>query len=75
MKHRHLNHSRFTLAAIDNIIGGGKWRDWTELRRAALADPKILPRIERICAHRAEDPYAQRFHFWRHYAAAHRRTA
>lgn len=36
MQHRHLNHQRFSLAAIDDIIARGKWADWVELRAAAL---------------------------------------
>jgi len=32
MKHRHLNHELFTLAAIDDIIINGKKKDWAELR-------------------------------------------
>ena len=34
MLHRHLNHQRFTPAAIDNVIARGRWQDWAELRRA-----------------------------------------
>lgn len=28
MRHRHLNHTRFTLAAIDDLIARGQWRHW-----------------------------------------------
>lgn len=42
MLHRHLNHQRFTLAAIDDIISRGQWQDWVELRRAVLSDPALL---------------------------------
>ena len=42
MLHRHLNHQRFTLAAIDDVISRGRWGDWAELRRAALADQSLL---------------------------------
>jgi len=38
MLHRHLNHEHFTLAGIDDVILRGRWRDWAELRRAALVD-------------------------------------
>ncbi|MFB3905145.1 MAG: hypothetical protein ACE15E_16975 [Acidobacteriota bacterium] len=73
MVHRHLNHQRLTLAAIDNIIGRGKRRDcdWVELRRAALADPAIMERVLRVCLAHTGDPYAQRYHFWKHYAEQH----
>jgi len=31
MLHRHLTHQQFTLAAIDDIISRGRWRDWADL--------------------------------------------
>ena len=71
MRHRHLNlqdGQRYTLAAIDDIIARGRWQDWADLRRAVLADPGLLAAVERLCRHRAADPYAQRHHFWLHYA-------
>lgn len=75
MLHRHLNHQRFTLAAIDDVILRGRWGDWAELRQAALADRSLLDKVERICRPHASDPYAQRHHFWMHYAEVHRATA
>ena len=33
MQHRHLNHQRYTLAAIDDVIARGRWADWADLRR------------------------------------------
>jgi len=75
MLHRHLNHQRFTLAAIDDVISRGRWGDWAELRRAALADSALLDKVERVCRAHTADPYAQRHHFWMHYAQAHRPTA
>ena len=85
MEHRHLNHQRFTLAAIDDVIARGKWQDWAELRRAALAEPAVLEKIRRVCAARIEpsageregpaprkkEPYAQRHHFWMHWTKRH----
>lgn len=71
MQHRHLNHQRLTLAAIDDVIARGRWRDWTELRRAVLDDPTVLEKVRRICRARICDPYAQRYHFWMHYAEEH----
>ena len=52
MEHRHLNHQRFTLAAIDDVIARGKWQDWADLRQAALANPTVLENIRRVCAAR-----------------------
>ena len=75
MQHRHLNHSRFTAAAIDDIIARGQWRDWAELRQAVIDDREVLPKIQRICAARISDPFAQRFHFWNNYAVSQQKIA
>ncbi len=75
MLHRHLNHERFTLAAIDDVILRGRWDDWADLRIAVLANPALLEKIERVCMAHLEDPYAQRHHFWMHYAKKHRPAA
>ena len=75
MQHRHLNHQRFTLAAIDDIVARGKWADWAELRAAALAEPSLLDGIERVCRRRTVDPYAQRHHFWLNYVREKRGAA
>src|SRR6218665_2232198 len=48
MLHRHLDHQRFTLAAIDDVISRGRWREWAELRRAALSDRTLLDKVERV---------------------------
>jgi len=71
MVHRHLNHQRLTMAAIDDIIGRGKRRDWAELRRAALADRGVMEKTLRVSLAHTADPYAQRYHFWKHYAEQH----
>jgi len=68
MKHRHLNHEAFTLAAIDDVIARGKRLDWAELRRAMLADDAVREKILKVCGPQAADPYAQRHHFWKQYA-------
>lgn len=74
MEHRHLNHQRYTAAAIDDVISRGKWRDWADLRLAALADAELLDKIEQVCRPRIADPYAQRHHFWMNYVSAHRQA-
>ena len=71
MIHRHLNHQRFTLAAIDDVISRGRWADWAELRRAVLADRSLLDKVQRVCLAHTADPFAQRHHFWLHYADKH----
>ena len=75
MRHRHLNHSRLTLAAIDDIIARGQWHHWADLRGAARRDPSVLERIERVCAGHVGDPLAQRHHFWMRYAREARKPA
>lgn len=72
MLHRHLNHQRFTLAAIDDVISRGRWQDWAQLRQVALADQSVLDKIARVCRPYIADPYAQRHHFWMHYVEEHR---
>lgn len=71
MLHRHLNHQEYTLAAIDDIIGRGKRKDWADLRRAALDDKIIMEKILRVCGAYIRDPYAQRYYFWKYYAEQH----
>ncbi len=75
MLHRHLNHQRFTLAAIDDVISCGRWQDWADLRRAVLTDRALMDKVERVCRPYASDPYAQRHHFWMHYVEEHRTAA
>lgn len=71
MLHRHLTHQDFTLAAIDDVIGRGKRQDWAELRRVALRDREILEKVLRVCGAHVQDPYAQRYYFWKSYAKRH----
>jgi phosphoglycolate phosphatase-like HAD superfamily hydrolase len=68
MLHRHLNHEQLTLAAIDDVIGRGKRQDWAALRQVALRERSVLEKVLRICNAHVADPYAQRYHFWKHYA-------
>lgn len=76
MLHRHLNHQRFTPAAIDDVITCGQWADWAALRHAVLSDPELMKKVEQICRARASDLYdAQRYRFWAHYAETHRIAA
>ncbi|WPL17904.1 hypothetical protein Thiowin_02947 [Thiorhodovibrio winogradskyi] len=69
-----MNHQGFTLAAIDDVIARGNFKDWAELRRAVLADPAVMNKVKRVCSHYASDPYAQRHLFWVRYIEAHRNT-
>ncbi len=71
MLHRHLNHQQYTLAAIDDIISCGRREDWAELRQALLNNQVLLKKVQAICRVHVHDPYAQRYHFWKHYAEKH----
>ena len=75
MLHRHLNHQRFTLAAIDDVIARGQWQDWADLRLAVLQDAEIAQKVANICRVYISDPFAQRHHFWMNYVNAHRTAA
>jgi hypothetical protein len=41
MRHRHLNHQDYSLAAIDDVISNGCRAAWERLRLALLQDPDI----------------------------------
>ena len=68
MLHRHLNQPGFSLAAIDDMIARGRREDWAALRKAAVADKRIMEKVIRVCRAHISDPYAQRYHFWNQYA-------
>jgi len=71
MIHRHLHSQELSLAAIDDVIGRGKRKDWEDLRLAVLGNPVFLEKIQQVCRAHIADPHAQRYHFWMHYAEAH----
>jgi len=71
MKHRHLTHEQFTLTAIDDVIARGKRHDWAELRRVMLTERSVREKVLRVCAAHIDNPYAQRYHFWKQYAEHH----
>lgn len=75
MLHRHLNHERYTLAGLDDVIERGKREDWAQLRSVALQDRSLMEKILRVALAHAQDPYAQRYHFWRQYAEHHLKSA
>jgi hypothetical protein len=52
MKHRHLTHEGFTLAAIEDILERGSLPDWAPLVQAIEADPhgEVAEKTLRICA-------------------------
>ena len=69
MRHRHLNHGRLTLAAIDDVIDRGQRESWSLLLAALDASPEVRSRVLRVCAARVSDDFAQRYHFWNNYAS------
>lgn len=58
MRHRHLNHTEFTLAAIDSIIERGSDGDWRELREATRTQPELIAKIAKVCEAQRENPYS-----------------
>ena len=54
MRHRHLTHEAFTLAAIEDILARGSVPDWAPLARAIEADPhgEVAEKTLRICTAR-----------------------
>lgn len=76
LRHRHPSvDAAFSAAAIDDVVSRGLWRDWVELRQAAIEDPSLLDVIERVCRAFADDPYARRHHFWLPHVPRRRRTS
>ena len=51
MKHRHLTHEAFTLAAIEDILARGRMRDWGPLIAAIQDDPygEIAEKTRTLC--------------------------
>ena len=67
MKHRNLNHTSLTLAAIDDIVLRGKYEDWVELLDAMEDDPNIREKIRRVCESDKSLRPNQRYTLWREY--------
>jgi hypothetical protein len=51
MKHRHLMHEGFTLAAIEDILARGRMPDWEPLVTAIQADPygEVAEKTRALC--------------------------
>jgi hypothetical protein len=71
MEHRHLAHSEWTLAAVDDAIARGRLDEWKELRDAAAGQERVRDRILRVCAPRLADATEQRYYFWDYYVRRH----
>ena len=69
MNHRHVQtRNELRSVAIDDIIDRGGLVDWLDLRDKTESDPDVAQKVLRVCEAHCADPYAQRYHFWRHYA-------
>ena len=53
MKHRHLVHEDFTMAAIDDILDRGRLADWVPLLREIRRDPDgpVAERVAQVIEH------------------------
>ena len=73
MKHRHLNHEAFSLAAIEDILARGSIQDWVPLVGIIEADPfgVVADKTLRVC--RATDIYGSSKLFSRLVEAARQR--
>jgi len=51
VKHRHLTHENFTIAAIEDILARGRMPDWVPLVLAIQADPfgEVAAKTEALC--------------------------
>ena len=51
MRHRHLTHEAFTLAAIEDILDRGRMPDWAALIAAIRADPfaEVAGKTQLLC--------------------------
>jgi hypothetical protein len=51
MKHRHLTHEKFTVAAIEDILSRGRMPDWEPLIAAIEDDPygPIAEKTRALC--------------------------
>lgn len=56
MRHRHLEHNRYTLAAIDAIIGRGSQAERDDLLKDARQDPTLAGRVADLCRTRLSRP-------------------
>ena len=64
MLHRLLNRSKFTLAAIDDVIARGQRGDWEELRSAVLETTDLMEKVRQVCMANLASPSSQRYYFW-----------
>jgi hypothetical protein len=55
MKHRHLDTTEYTLAAIDSVLEYGDLPDWRALFAAARRDPRLAEKVLHIARHRPAD--------------------
>lgn len=72
MRHRHLTHSRYTLAALDDLLENGTLADWRPVLARVRREPEgqVVRKIEHLLESRE---YGETGVFWQHFIAAARR--
>jgi hypothetical protein len=66
MHHRHLNHQRLTLAALDDLVENGTLADWRPVLARVRRDPEgpVASRLAQLLS--AKD-YEESGALWRHF--------
>lgn len=69
MIHRHLDHDRPTLAALDDVLENGTLADWQPILATVRRDPhgEVAGRLDRLLAAR---DYQETGALWRAYLGA-----
>lgn len=69
MRHRHLTHSRYTLAALDDLLENGTLADWRPVLARVRREPNgpVGRKIEHLLDSRE---YGETGVFWRHFITA-----
>jgi hypothetical protein len=68
MRHRHIEDSGYSLAAIDSIIERGQRKDWAALQITMKDNPDLCRKVFNLARYNLEHPYTIRYHYWYHYS-------
>ncbi|MDR1579196.1 MAG: hypothetical protein LBS35_02465 [Synergistaceae bacterium] len=68
MRHRNIDDTKYSLAAIDSVIERGQRRDWALLQLEMKRSPDLCRKVFDIASHNLEHPYTIRYHYWYHLA-------
>jgi hypothetical protein len=66
MHHRHLNHQRLTLAALDDLIENGTLADWRPVLARVRREP-AGPVASRVAQLLSAKDYAESGALWQHF--------